>query len=81
MGGLSCVVFWLNAKTLSMCVVFVVFYGFNGGGFVSLFPVVAAEVVGVERLAAAVGMLYSGNLFGKLFDCADLRLSVRQLRL
>ena len=67
LGGLSCFVFWLNAKTLPMCVVFVVFYGINGGGFVSLFPVVAAEVVGVERLAAAVGMLYSGNLFGKIF--------------
>ncbi|KAG0377260.1 hypothetical protein BGX24_006441 [Mortierella sp. AD032] len=65
LGGLSCLVFWLNAKNLTMCIVFVIFYGVNGGGFVSLFPVVAAEVVGVERLAAAVGMLYSGNLFGK----------------
>ncbi|KAF9911130.1 hypothetical protein EC991_004684 [Linnemannia zychae] len=66
LGGLACFVFWLNAKNLAMCVVFVVFYGVNGGGFVSLFPVVAAEVVGVERLAAAVGMLYSGNLFGNM---------------
>ncbi|KAF9104971.1 hypothetical protein BGX29_000945 [Mortierella sp. GBA35] len=66
LGGLSCFVFWLNAKSLTMSVVFVIFYGINGGGFVSLFPVVAAEVVGVERLAAAVGMLYSGNLFGNL---------------
>ncbi|KAG0279952.1 hypothetical protein BGZ95_011775 [Linnemannia exigua] len=65
LGGLSCLVFWLNAKTLGMCIVFVIFYGINGGGFVSLFPAVAAEVVGVEKLAAAVGMLYSGNLFGK----------------
>ncbi|KAK5816731.1 major facilitator superfamily domain-containing protein [Linnemannia elongata] len=66
LGGLSCFVFWLNAKTLAMSVVFVIFYGINGGGFVSLFPVVAAEVVGVEKLAAAVGMLYSGNLFGNM---------------
>ncbi|KAG0212804.1 hypothetical protein BGX33_003362 [Mortierella sp. NVP41] len=66
LSGLSCFVFWLNAKSLTMSVVFVIFYGINGGGFVSLFPVVAAEVVGVERLAAAVGMLYSGNLFGNL---------------
>lgn len=65
LGGLSCFVFWLNAKTLAMSVLFVIFYGINGGGFVSLFPVVAAEVVGVEKLAAAVGMLYSGNLFGE----------------
>ncbi|KAF9923453.1 hypothetical protein FBU30_006514 [Linnemannia zychae] len=66
LGGLSCLVFWLNAKSLAMCIAFVIFYGANGGGFVSLFPVVAAEVVGIERLAAAVGMLYSGNLFGNM---------------
>lgn len=65
LGGLSCYVFWLNTHNLTMAIVFVIFYGANGGGFVSLFPVVAAEVIGVEKLAAAVGLLYSGNLFGK----------------
>ncbi|KAG0033737.1 hypothetical protein BGZ81_007495 [Podila clonocystis] len=66
LGGLSCYIFWLNTHNLAMAIVFVIFYGANGGGFVSLFPVVAAEVIGVERLAAAVGLLYSGNLFGNL---------------
>jgi len=65
LGGLSCYIFWLNTHNLAMAVVFVIFYGFNGGGFVSLFPVVAAEIIGVERLPAAVGLLYSGNLFGE----------------
>lgn len=65
LGGLSCYIFWLNTHTLAMAVVFVIFYGVNGGGFVSLFPVVAAEIIGVERLPAAVGLLYSGNLFGE----------------
>ncbi|KAF9967081.1 hypothetical protein BGZ70_000177 [Mortierella alpina] len=67
MGGVSCYIFWLNTHGLAMAIVFVVVYGINGGGFVSLFPVVAAEVIGVERLTAAVGLLYSGNLFGKVF--------------
>ncbi|KFH64400.1 hypothetical protein MVEG_10225 [Podila verticillata NRRL 6337] len=66
LGGLSCYIFWLNTHNLAMAVVFVIFYGANGGGFVSLFPVVAAEVIGVERLSAAVGLLYSSNLFGNL---------------
>ncbi|KAG0207712.1 hypothetical protein BGX28_001109 [Mortierella sp. GBA30] len=64
MGGLACYIFWLNTKGLAMAIVFVVVYGINGGGFVSLFPVVAAEIIGIERLSAAVGLLYSGNLFG-----------------
>ncbi|KAG0347844.1 hypothetical protein BG004_006794 [Podila humilis] len=66
LSGLSCFMFWLNTHSMTMAVVFVVIYGINGGGFVSLFPVVAAEVLGVEKLAAAVGLLYSGNFFGNL---------------
>jgi MFS family permease len=67
-GGLSCYALWLNTKGLTMAVIFVIVYGINGGGFVSLFPVVAAEIIGVEKLSLAVGLLYSGNLFGKLTD-------------
>ncbi|KAF9191802.1 hypothetical protein BGZ51_006686 [Haplosporangium sp. Z 767] len=66
MSGLACYIFWLNTKGLAMAVVFMVFYGINGGGFVSLFPVVAAEIMGVQKMTAAVGLLYSGNLFGNL---------------
>ncbi|KAG0207713.1 hypothetical protein BGX28_001110 [Mortierella sp. GBA30] len=64
--SLSCFIFWLNAKGLVMTIVFVVIYGFNCGGFNSLFPVVAADLMGLEKLATAVGLLYSGNLFGNL---------------
>ncbi|KAF8975263.1 hypothetical protein BGZ46_009294 [Entomortierella lignicola] len=42
-------------------------YGVFGGGFISIFPVVAAQVVGIERLSAALGLLYFGNVFGNLF--------------
>ncbi|KAF9959957.1 hypothetical protein BGZ72_008286 [Mortierella alpina] len=69
MGGLACYILWLNTQGLAMAIVFVIVYGVNGGGFVSLFPVVAAEIIGVERLTAAVGLLYSGNLFGNVPGC------------
>ncbi|KAI7829839.1 major facilitator superfamily domain-containing protein [Gamsiella multidivaricata] len=64
--GLACYIFWMTTTGLPMAVVFVVIYGINAGGFNSLFPVVAADVIGVEKLAAAVGLLYSGNFFGNL---------------
>jgi len=34
--------------------------------FISIFPVVVAQVVGVERLSAALGILYFGNVVGNL---------------
>ncbi|KAG0316242.1 hypothetical protein BGZ99_006997 [Dissophora globulifera] len=64
--GVSCLVFWLNTKGFTLAVIFVVFYGINAGGFNSLFPVVAAQIIGVEALAASVGLLYSGSLFGNV---------------
>lgn len=33
--------------------------------FISIFPVVVAQVVGVERLSGALGLLYFGNVVGK----------------
>ncbi|KAF9112737.1 hypothetical protein BGX27_002872 [Mortierella sp. AM989] len=64
--GLCCWVLWMNTHGLTMAIVFVVIYGANAGGFNSLFPVVAADIIGVETLAATVGLLYSGNFFGNL---------------
>ncbi|KAK3825123.1 MAG: major facilitator superfamily domain-containing protein [Benniella sp.] len=64
--GLACLILWMNTHGLAMAIIFVVVYGSNAGGFNSLFPVVAADVIGVEKLAAAVGLLYSGNFFGNL---------------
>ncbi|KAF8941405.1 hypothetical protein BGZ58_009488 [Dissophora ornata] len=43
-----------------------VVYGLFGGGFISIFPVVVAQVVGVERLSSALGILYFGNVVGNL---------------
>ncbi|KAG0005026.1 hypothetical protein BGZ80_011100 [Entomortierella chlamydospora] len=64
--GLSCYMFWMNTHGLAMATVFAIAYGTSAGGFVSLFPVVAAKVIGLETLAATVGLLFSGNFFGNL---------------
>ncbi|KAF8936935.1 major facilitator superfamily domain-containing protein [Dissophora ornata] len=64
--GLAVLIFWMNTKGFAMAVIFVCVYGVNAGGFNSLFPVVAADVIGLETLAASVGLLYSGNFFGNL---------------
>ncbi|KAF9573373.1 hypothetical protein EC968_008643 [Mortierella alpina] len=69
--GLSCFMFWMNAKGLTMTIIFVIIYGINAGGFNSLFPVVAADLMGLEKLAAAVGLLYSGNLFASALVTAS----------
>ena len=40
--------------------------GLTCGAFVSLFPVVAAEVVGVEQIQRAIGITYGLSFFGNL---------------
>ncbi|KAF9359023.1 hypothetical protein BGX26_000350 [Mortierella sp. AD094] len=65
--GLCCWVLWINTHGLAMAIVFVVFYGSNAGGFNSLFLAVAADIIGVETLAATVGLLYSGNFLGTFY--------------
>ncbi|KAF9179635.1 hypothetical protein BGZ51_006772 [Haplosporangium sp. Z 767] len=66
MAGLSCVTVWSVSSNVTISTVFMVFYGLFGGGYISIFPVVAAEIVGVERLAPALGILFLGNVLGYL---------------
>ncbi|KAF9189589.1 hypothetical protein BGZ50_000689 [Haplosporangium sp. Z 11] len=66
MAGLSCVAIWSVSSNITILTVFMVFYGLFGGGFISIFPVVVAQVVGVERLAPALGILFFGNVVGNL---------------
>ncbi|KAG0042385.1 hypothetical protein BGZ83_000516 [Gryganskiella cystojenkinii] len=63
MAGLSTLAIWSVAKNLTILTVFMVMYGGFGGGMV---PVVTAQVVGVERLTAALGILYFAQLVGNL---------------
>ncbi|KAF9957161.1 hypothetical protein BGZ65_002223 [Modicella reniformis] len=63
LAGVSCIAIWSVASNIQILTSFMVFYGLFGGG---IFPVVVAQVVGVERLSAALGILYFGNVVGNL---------------
>lgn len=65
--GVGHLAFWLPAvlarsssdTALALMTVFVVFIGLLGSGFVSLIPVVVADVFGADDLASKVGLLNS----------------------
>ncbi|KAG0380015.1 hypothetical protein BGX24_010614 [Mortierella sp. AD032] len=66
LAGVSCLAIWSVASNIEILTGFMVVYGLFGGGFISIFPVVVAQVVGIERLSAALGILYFGNVVGNL---------------
>ncbi|KAF9912737.1 hypothetical protein EC991_009473 [Linnemannia zychae] len=66
LAGASCLAIWSVASNIQILTGFMVVYGLFGGGFISIFPVVVAQVVGIERLSAALGILYFGNVVGNL---------------
>ncbi|KAM3588910.1 hypothetical protein VKS41_001339 [Umbelopsis sp. WA50703] len=65
--GITCLAIWIPAKDEASVWVFAVLYGFFGGGYVALFPTVQPQVVGLENISPAVGLLYATNFFGYLF--------------
>ncbi|KAF9389689.1 hypothetical protein BGX21_011645 [Mortierella sp. AD011] len=60
LAGVACLAIWSVATNLATLTGFMAVYGLFGGG---IFPVVAAQVVGVERLSSALGIIYFGNVF------------------
>ncbi|OZJ02607.1 hypothetical protein BZG36_04280 [Bifiguratus adelaidae] len=64
---ISIFILWTFAHSLPVLIVFVIIYGTSGGGFISLYPVVTADVVGLAKLGTALGMVYSTNASGALF--------------
>ncbi|GJJ74491.1 hypothetical protein EMPS_06849 [Entomortierella parvispora] len=67
MAGMASLAIWSVATSITILTVFMVVFGAFGGGFISMVPVVTAQVVGVERLTAALGILYFGQMIGNLF--------------
>ncbi|KAL7309096.1 hypothetical protein PS15m_011218 [Mucor circinelloides] len=47
--------------------VFAILYGFFGGGYIALFPTVQPQIVGLEHIGPAIGLLYTTNIFGYMF--------------
>ncbi|KAJ1551084.1 hypothetical protein HK096_003252 [Nowakowskiella sp. JEL0078] len=65
-GSLSILLIWPFSNSFGTLTAFGCIYTFSSGGFVSLFPVVIAELFGVEKLASIVGLLYSSSAIGNL---------------
>lgn len=68
MGGLAQLVFWPTVKTFTELLLFCGVYGFFSGGFVSLYPVVAADLFGANRAAIITGILFSAYIPGTLIS-------------
>ncbi|ORZ01415.1 major facilitator superfamily domain-containing protein [Syncephalastrum racemosum] len=66
LAGLFTMVIWQFADSYGIYVAFCVLYGLTGGGWVSLFPVVAAGVVGVKNIQRGIGLCYFSTMFGNL---------------
>ncbi|KAI9313742.1 major facilitator superfamily domain-containing protein [Dichotomocladium elegans] len=71
LAGIFVMAIWEFSTTYSVFAVFSVLYGLTGGGFVSLFPVVTAEIVGVQHIQKGIGFCYfltmPGSLLGSPF--------------
>ncbi|KAJ3079331.1 hypothetical protein HK102_003859 [Quaeritorhiza haematococci] len=66
--SLSTLVMWPLVNDYGGFVAFMVINGFASGGVISLFPVVVADLYGIQRLPSMIGMLYTafgiGNIAG-----------------
>lgn len=67
MCGVCCLVIWTNVHNEGTLWAFAALYGFFGGGYIALFPTVQPQIVGLEHIGPAIGLLYTTNIFGYLF--------------
>ncbi|ORY03792.1 MFS general substrate transporter [Basidiobolus meristosporus CBS 931.73] len=65
-GSLSTLIIWPNAGSFAPLLIFALLFGFTAGGFISLFPVVIANIFGLENLATVTGLVYASTGVGNL---------------
>ncbi|OZJ07003.1 hypothetical protein BZG36_00209 [Bifiguratus adelaidae] len=67
--GLACSIIWaLSAQApLALLFFFAIVYGGSGGSYVSIMPIIVADVVGTENLQKGLSFVYTANVFGNLF--------------
>ncbi|KDE05180.1 hypothetical protein MVLG_04422 [Microbotryum lychnidis-dioicae p1A1 Lamole] len=65
-GGLLQVLFWPRATSFDAIIAFSALYGFTGAWFVSLLPMAAAQLFGMEGLSTIVGFIILVNAPGQL---------------
>ncbi|KAK0214747.1 major facilitator superfamily domain-containing protein [Armillaria fumosa] len=66
LGGVGQMAIWPFTHNLAGLMAFTSFYGFFTGGYVSLYPVVAADLYGVEGLASITGVMFGSFVPGTL---------------
>ncbi|KAI8643909.1 major facilitator superfamily domain-containing protein [Parasitella parasitica] len=66
LAGLFTMLIWQFSTSYSIFVAYCVLYGLTAGGFVSLLPVVTADIVGVENIQRGLGMAYMTTVIGNL---------------
>ncbi|KAK0467019.1 major facilitator superfamily domain-containing protein [Desarmillaria tabescens] len=66
LGGIGQMAIWPFTHNLAGLMAFTSFYGFFTGGYVSLYPVVAADLYGVEGLASITGVMFASFVPGTL---------------
>ncbi|RUP46696.1 major facilitator superfamily domain-containing protein [Jimgerdemannia flammicorona] len=59
--GLSCLLVWMFAETFAVLLVFGIIYGLFCGVFFTLVAPISAEIVGMEKLASAISLLFCIN--------------------
>ncbi|KAI8336961.1 major facilitator superfamily domain-containing protein [Chlamydoabsidia padenii] len=64
--GIFTSILWQFSSNYASYVAYCVLYGLTGGAFVSLLPVVIADIVGVQNIQRGIGMCYTITLFGNL---------------
>ncbi|CAJ0849060.1 275_t:CDS:2 [Entrophospora sp. SA101] len=65
--GAVVLLIWTFSTTLVPLLIFAMIYGMNAGGFVSLLPVVAADIVGYDQITNSIGYLYAIDIIGTTF--------------
>ncbi|SAM07734.1 hypothetical protein [Absidia glauca] len=66
LAGIFTSVLWQFSSSYGLYIAYCVLYGLTGGAFVSLLPVVIADIVGVKNIQRGIGMCYTISLFGNL---------------
>ncbi|CAO3677410.1 unnamed protein product [Rhizopus stolonifer] len=67
MTGVMCLAVWLPAKNAATIWAFAALFGYFGGGHLSTVPALLGQVVGMDDIEAANGLLYFSWFFGGLF--------------
>ncbi|KAG1049897.1 hypothetical protein G6F43_007801 [Rhizopus delemar] len=67
MTGVMCLAVWLPAKNAATVWAFAALFGYFGGGHLTMVPALLGQVVGMEDIEAANGLLFFAWFFGGLF--------------